>query len=176
LQVIIFGFGRNCSPIEEYVILWFYIFIRTNSLSASNRSGRISKSELYHTSQQLSKHDCPIRIFFHKHKCMYWNKFYASFYLKDVMNMSLLELFEQSVIYKIVWRYNCFIEFKSSDQDYVCLKLKIVGREDAQTKFGTVDLLCFICGVGFECLCGSSLPHLFLYLFIQTKRNKGENK
>ena len=28
-------------------------------------------SELYHTSQQLSQHDCPIRIFYHKHKCMY---------------------------------------------------------------------------------------------------------
>jgi hypothetical protein len=76
------------------VILWFYIFIKTNSPSASNRSGRISKSELYHTSQQLSQHDCPIRIFFHKHKCMYWNKFYSSFYLKDVMSMSLFEIFE----------------------------------------------------------------------------------
>ena len=57
---------------EEYVTLWFYsIFIKTNSPSTSNRNGRISKSELYHTSQQLSQHDYPIRIFSHKHKCMY---------------------------------------------------------------------------------------------------------
>ena len=72
MQDVIFGFGRNCSPIEEYVILWFYnIFIKTNSPSTLNRNGRISKLELYHTSQQLSQHDCPIRIFSHKHKCMY---------------------------------------------------------------------------------------------------------
>ena len=71
MQEVIFGFGRNCSPNEEYVILWFYIFIKTNSPSTLNRIGRISKSKLYHTSQQLSQHDCPIRIFSHKHKCMY---------------------------------------------------------------------------------------------------------
>jgi hypothetical protein len=72
LQDVIFGFGRNCSPIEEYVILLFYtIFIKTNSPSTLNRNGRISKSKLYHTSQQLSQHDCPIRIFSHKHKYMY---------------------------------------------------------------------------------------------------------
>ena len=66
------AFGRNCSPIEEYVTPWFYnIFIKTNSPSTLNRNGRISKSELYHTSQQLSQHVCPIRIFSHKHKCMY---------------------------------------------------------------------------------------------------------
>jgi hypothetical protein len=61
-----------CSPIEEYVILWFYnIFIKRNSPSTLNGNGWISKSELYQTSQQLSQHDCPIRIFSHKHKCMY---------------------------------------------------------------------------------------------------------
>jgi hypothetical protein len=66
LQDVIFGLGRNCSPKEEYVILWFYnIFIKTNSPRALNRNGRISKSELYHTSQQLSRHDCPIRVFSH---------------------------------------------------------------------------------------------------------------
>jgi hypothetical protein len=69
---IIFGFGRNCSPVEEYVILWFYIiFIKTNSPITLNRNGWVSKSELYHTSQQPSQHDCPIRKFSHKHKCMY---------------------------------------------------------------------------------------------------------
>ena len=70
------------------MILWFYnIFIKTNSPSTSNTNGRISKSELYHASQQLSQHDYPIRIFSHKYKCMYMEQ-YASFYLKDVMNMS----------------------------------------------------------------------------------------
>jgi hypothetical protein len=73
------------------VILWFYIFMKTNSPSTLNRNGRISKSELYHTSQQLSHHDCPIRIFSHKHICI-WNKHYANFYLKDVMNMSLFKI------------------------------------------------------------------------------------
>jgi hypothetical protein len=71
LQDVTFGSGRNYSPIEEYVILWFYIFIKINSPSSLNGNGRISKSEQYHTSQQLSQHDFPIRIFSHKHKCMY---------------------------------------------------------------------------------------------------------
>jgi hypothetical protein len=72
LQDVIFGFGRNFLPIQEYVLLWFYnIFIKTNSPSALNRNGRISKSELYHTSQQLSQEDCPIRLFSYKHICMY---------------------------------------------------------------------------------------------------------
>ena len=36
-----------------------------------------------------------LRIFSHKHKCMYiWNKIYASFYLKDVMNMLLFKKFK----------------------------------------------------------------------------------
>ena len=47
------------------------IFITINSPSTLNRNGRISKSKLHHTSQQLSQHDYPIRIFSHKHKCMY---------------------------------------------------------------------------------------------------------
>jgi hypothetical protein len=75
------------------VILWFYIiFIKPNSPSTLNRNGRISKSELHHTSQQLSQYDCPIRIFSHKHKCMYMEQLYASFYLKGVINMSLFKI------------------------------------------------------------------------------------
>jgi hypothetical protein len=62
---VIFGFGRNCSPMKS---MWYYGFIaflsKQNSPSALNRINRISKSELYHTSQQLSRHDCPIRVFF----------------------------------------------------------------------------------------------------------------
>ena len=90
-----FGFGRNFSPIEEYVILWFYIFIKTNSLSTLNRNGRVFKSELYHTSQQLSQHDCPIRIFPTGISVCIWNKLYASFYLKHVMNMSLFKILNE---------------------------------------------------------------------------------
>jgi hypothetical protein len=83
LQDVIFGFGRNCSPIEEYVILWFYIFVKSNSPSTLNGNGRISKSELYHTSQQLSQHDCPIRIFFHQHKVLvYGTNFMQAFILE----------------------------------------------------------------------------------------------
>ena len=78
---------------EEYVTLWFYsIFIKTNSPSTLNGNGRISKSELYHTSQQLSQHDCPIRIFPTSISVCIWNKLYASFYLKNVMNMSLFKI------------------------------------------------------------------------------------
>jgi hypothetical protein len=72
--------------------MWNYdfitIFIKTNSPSTLNRNGRISKSELYHTSQQFSQYDCPIRIFSHKYSVCIWNKLYVSFYLKHVMIMS----------------------------------------------------------------------------------------
>ena len=61
------------------MILWFYnILSKTKSPSTLNRKGRMSKPELYHTPQQLSQYDCPIKIFSHKHKYMYmeqtlWN-------------------------------------------------------------------------------------------------------
>ena len=67
-------------------------FIKTNSPHTLNRNGRISKLELYHTSQQLSQHDCPIRIFPTGISVCIWNKLYASFYLKHVMNMSLFKI------------------------------------------------------------------------------------
>jgi hypothetical protein len=106
-QDITFDFGRNFSPIEEYVILWFYnIFIKTNSPSTTNRNGRISKSELYHTSQQLSQHDCPIRIFSHKHKLCIWNKLHTSIYHRDVMNMLTFQKFKCSVVQKGVFVYH----------------------------------------------------------------------
>ena len=54
-----------------------------------NRNGKISESKLYHTSQQLSQHDCSIRIFPTIISVCIWNKLYACFYLKDVMNMSI---------------------------------------------------------------------------------------
>jgi hypothetical protein len=41
-------------------------------------------------------------------------------------------------------------------------KLKIVGREDAQTEFGTVDLLCIICGGGLKAYV-DCLPHTYSY-------------
>jgi hypothetical protein len=75
LQDVIFGFGRNCSAIEEYVILWFYIiFVKTNSPSTLNRNGRISKSELYHTSQQLSNIVVLLEYFPTSISVCIWNK------------------------------------------------------------------------------------------------------
>ena len=60
---------------HQLTSMWYYgfiyIFIKTNSPSTLSRNDRIFKSELYHTSQQLTQHDCPIRIFFHQYKCMY---------------------------------------------------------------------------------------------------------
>jgi hypothetical protein len=106
------------------VILWFYdIFIKTNSRSALNRNGRISKSELYDTLQQLSQHDCPIRIFFHKRKylCM-WNKIHTSFYFKNVMSMPPFENFKRSVVQDMHESIVGFIEFNFSDRVCVCLK------------------------------------------------------
>jgi len=69
-----------------------YIFIKINSPSTSNRNGRISKLKLYHTSQQLSQHDCPIRMFSHKHKCMYMEQTLCKLLSQNVMNMSLFKL------------------------------------------------------------------------------------
>jgi hypothetical protein len=110
LQDIIFAFGRSCSPIEEYEILWFYIyFIKTNSPSTLNRNGRISKSELYHTSQNLVNMIVLLEYFSTSVSVCIWNKLYAGFYLKDVMNMSLLKILNK-VVYKITWRWSdiCF--------------------------------------------------------------------
>jgi hypothetical protein len=74
------------------VILWFYnIFIKTNSPSALNRNSRISKSELSHTSQQFSQHDCPIRIFSDKHKCMYMEQTSWYVYGTNFMRASILK-------------------------------------------------------------------------------------
>jgi hypothetical protein len=53
-------------------------------------------------------------------------------------------------------------------------KLKIVGREDAQTEFGTTNSLCIICGVGFESFIGSISPTLILVPIYSNKRNKVE--
>jgi hypothetical protein len=55
--------------------MWYYGFISFLSKQILQvlwiENGRIFKSELYHTSQQLSQRDCPIRIFSHKLKSMY---------------------------------------------------------------------------------------------------------
>jgi hypothetical protein len=67
-------------------------FIKTNSPSTLNRNGRNSKLELYHTSEQLSQHDCPTRFFPTSISVCIWNQLYACFYLKDVMNVSLFKL------------------------------------------------------------------------------------
>ena len=118
---VIFGLDRSCSPNGEYVILWFYnIFIKTNSPSTLNRNGRISKSVLYHTSQQLSQHDCSIRMFPTNISVCIWNKLYASLYPRDVMNMSLFKILNE------VWLSNFHggivgsLSLFFSDQNYVC--------------------------------------------------------
>jgi hypothetical protein len=104
--------------------MWYYgfitFFIKKNYPSTMNRNGRISKLELYHTTQQLSQHDCPIKIFSTSVSVCIWNKLHAGFYLKDVANMLLLKSFEQSVVCMGHW---WFIEFIFSDQNYVCFKL-----------------------------------------------------
>ena len=52
--------------------LWFYdILSETKSPSTLTRISKISKPELYHTPQQLSQYDCPIKLFSNKHKYMY---------------------------------------------------------------------------------------------------------
>jgi hypothetical protein len=126
LQDVIFGFGRNCSPIEENVILCFYnIFIKTNSPSTSNRNSRIFKSELYHASQQLS-HDCSIRIFSHKYKYMYIEQTLCKLNLKHVMDMSLLSVVHRSIVHQegiAGIKLSLFLVIKI----YVCSKLKIGG-------------------------------------------------
>jgi hypothetical protein len=55
-------------------------------------------------------------------------------------------------------------------------KLKITGREDAQTEFATVDPLCIICGGGFESFVLSISPTLILVPIYSNKGNKVENK
>ena len=93
---VIFGFGRNYSPNEEYVILWFCnIFIKTNSPSTLSRNGRISKSELYHASQHLVNMIVLLEYFPTSISVCIWNKLHASFYLKHVMNMSLFKILNE---------------------------------------------------------------------------------
>ena len=126
LQDVIFGFGRNFSTNEEYVILWFCnIFIKINSPSTLNRNGRISKLELYHTSQQLSQHDCPIKIFSHTYKYMYMEQSLYKLLSQKCYHHVTFWSFEWSVVYRIAWWHSWFIEFNFSDQDYVCLNSRI---------------------------------------------------
>ena len=85
------------------MILWFYnIFIKTNSPSALNRNGRISKNYIT-TVNNLVNMIVLLEYFPTSISVCIWNKFIAWFYLKDVMNMSLWN-FELSVVYKIAWR------------------------------------------------------------------------
>ena len=109
--------------------MWYYGFItfciKTNSPSALNRNGRISKSELYHNSQQFSQHDCPIKIFYHKHKYMYMEQTLCKLLFQKCYDHVTFWNFERSVVYKIAWRHSWFVEFNFSYQDYVCLNSRI---------------------------------------------------
>ena len=60
-----------------------------------NRNGRISKSELYHTSQQLVNMIVLLEYFPTSIGVCIWNKLYASFYLKHVMNMPLFKILNE---------------------------------------------------------------------------------
>ena len=54
----------------DAMVLWH--FYQQQDLQALLiEKGRTSKPELYHTSQQLSQYEFPIRMFSHKHKYMY---------------------------------------------------------------------------------------------------------
>ena len=61
-----------------------------------NRS--IFNQELYHTSQKISQHDCPIKIFSHKHKYMYKEQSLCKLVSQNVINMSLLKALVLSVV------------------------------------------------------------------------------
>ena len=62
--------------------LWFYILLKINYPSTLNKKGRISKTELYHTPQQLSQYDCPINIFPQAQVYVYGTIFMQAYILK----------------------------------------------------------------------------------------------
>jgi hypothetical protein len=54
-------------------------------------------------------------------------------------------------------------------------KLKIIGREDAQTEVGTVDPLCIICEGGFESFVWSISP-TFIVVPVYSIKEKQRRK
>ena len=60
-----------------------------------NKNGRISKSELYHTLNNLVNMIVLLEYFPTSISECIWNKLYASFYLKHVMNMSLFKILNE---------------------------------------------------------------------------------
>ena len=60
--------------------MWHYgltSFFKTKSPSTWNRTGKISKPELYHTPQQLSQYDLPMWYDSHKQQVYVRNKHYT---------------------------------------------------------------------------------------------------
>jgi hypothetical protein len=85
LQDVIFGFGRNCSPIEEYVILWFYNNFYQNKFS--KYLGFLSQNYIT-PHNNLVNMIVLLEYFLTSISVCIWNKLYASFCLKHVMIMS----------------------------------------------------------------------------------------
>ena len=92
LQDVKFGFGWNSSPIEEYVILWFITFLSKQILQALwiEMVGFLSQNYIT-PHNDLVNMIILLEYFPTSISICIWNKLYASFYLKDVMNMSLFE-------------------------------------------------------------------------------------
>jgi hypothetical protein len=51
--------------------------------------------------------------------CM-WNKIHVSFYLKNIMIMSLFNISNKAWFKDITWRHSWWIEFIFNDQNYAC--------------------------------------------------------
>jgi len=51
-----------------------------------------------------------------------------------------------------------------------------VGSEDAETEFGTIDLLCIISREVLNALCGFPPPQLFLYLHLFSRKKQRQNQ
>jgi hypothetical protein len=112
LQYVIFSFGRNCSPNEEYVILWFYDFIKKilwvlwiETIGFLSQNYITPHNNLVNMIVLLEYFPTSINT------CMWNNKIHASFYLKNVMIISLFKILNKVWFKDITWRHSWLIEF-----------------------------------------------------------------
>ena len=92
-----FGLGRNCSPIEEYVLLWFYnIFLSKQILQVLwiETVGFLSQNYIT-PHNNLVNMIVLLEYFPTSISVCIWNKLYASFYLKHVMSMQLFKKIDE---------------------------------------------------------------------------------
>ena len=89
-----FGLGRNCSPIEEYVLLWFYnIFLWFYNIFLSKQILQVLWMEMVEFLSQnyITLHNnlvnmiVLLKYFSTSISVCIWNKLYASFCLKHVI-------------------------------------------------------------------------------------------